>query len=283
MTTSRRLTLLVLTLILASPLAARAESPAELYGNGEKLLQAGDFNGALAALAGAVRAEQSNRQYASKYMLVRRVIQLRERLDAETDPEQWHYLAGALRSFYVSEKIYPEALALDRAVHAKLHDAASAANLAETLLATGKNAEAAEVLAAIDPSEASAATQSLLGIALARQGKVEEAKKIASTVSLPSEAGAGAAYSAARLHAAVGDSAKALACLTVCFESIPPSRLDGFKAHARLCPEFSDLASTDGFAKALKTESKVAESKCSGGSKCAGCPMRGNCGKSQSP
>jgi hypothetical protein len=88
-------------------------------------------------------------------------------------------------------------------------------------------------------------------------------------------------YSMARLHAAVGNSPEALGLLTRCFESVAPSQLDGFKAHVRQSRDFADLAPDARFAKALQTKSKVPESKCSGGSRCAGCPMRGKCGNSQ--
>jgi len=69
--------------------------------------------------------------------------------------------------------------------------------------------------------------------------------------------------------------------LARCFESLPPSRAANYQEHARACPDFAGLAASEGFAKALATQSKVQESACSGGSGCANCPMRGKCGKSQ--
>ena len=272
---------LLIGALLIFPAMARGESAAKVFANGKALLAEGDFNGALGAFATAARADQSNREYVTQYTMVRRIIQLRKQLKTETDPKRRQYTADALRSFYVREKIYPEALALDRKVYAKRKDAPSAVRLAETLLAMNQNAEAAEALSQIDPGKATPATRTLLGVALAREGKIDRAKVIARSISLPKDAGPGRAYSAARLYAATGDTDKALRSLTRCFESIPPSLLDGFKAHAKLCPDFADLASTDAFAKVLQTKSKVAESKCSGGSKCAGCPMRAKCSKGQ--
>ena len=83
------------------------------------------------------------------------------------------------------------------------------------------------------------------------------------------------------MHAVVGNHDEALRLLGRCFEAVTPSRLAGFKTHAAQSPEFAALASSGGFAKVLQTKSKVAESKCSGGSSCAGCPMRSKCPKSQ--
>ncbi len=263
--------------VVAFAATVRGEPGAKVFADGKALLAKGDFKGAMAAFADAARADSSNRQYVSQYAMVRQIVQLRKRLKTETDPRRWHYTADALRSFYVREKIYPEALAIDKKVYAKWQDAPSAVRLAETLLAMDRNAEAAEVLSQIDPDKATGATNALLGVALARDGKVDRAKVIARRVSLHENAGPGMAYSAARLYAATGDTDKALRSLARCFEAIPPSLLDGFKAHAKLCPDFADLASTAEFARVLQTKSKVAESKCSGGSKCAGCPMRGKC------
>lgn len=256
---------------------ARAESAAEEFAEGKALLAEGDFRGALASYATAARADRSNRKYLQQYMMVRRIIEMRRRLDVEKDEQRWEYLARALRSFYVSERIYSEALAVDRKMHARLKTASSAAMLAETQLSMGLHAEAIQTLGALAPDKRTASTGALLGIALARAGKTHEAKQIAGTVTLPKNAGPGMTYAVARMYAVTGDTAKALGLLKNCFERVPPGRLDGFKTHARLCPAFADLVSTAEFAAVLQTKSKVPQSKCSGGSSCAGCPMRGKC------
>ena len=145
----------------------------------------------------------------------------------------------------------------------------------------GRHAEASRVLSELSPKKTTAATQALLGIALARQGRVDEARKISERIDLSDSADPGTLYSLARMHAIVGNDGEALELLTRSFEAVPPSRLDNLKTHAKHSPEFDALGSTDRFARVLKTKSKVAESKCSGGSSCAGCPMRGKCPKSQ--
>jgi thioredoxin-like negative regulator of GroEL len=190
-------------------------------------------------------------------------------------------MARALRSFYVTERIYPELLKLDRAIHAKANSAQSAAFLAETQLAMDQNEAAVQTLSALEPGKTTEMAQLLLGIAMARSGKNDEAKQIAEKVNLPKDAGPGVAYTAARLHAATGDSAKAMALLKACFEQTLPSQLDGFKSHAKTCSEFAAVAASSEFAGVMKTKSKLPESKCSGGSSCAGCPMSGKCPKSQ--
>lgn len=281
MQTQRTILGLISTAIIAIATTAYAETAAESFAKGQKALTKGSFQAALDAYASAARADRENQEYAQRYAMVRRIVDLRKRLDSEKRQQQWEYTARALRAFYVNERLYPELLKLDEAIHAKLNSAQSAAFLAETQLAMDQNAAAVKTLAALGPAKTSPMAQLLLGIALARTGKVDDAKQLADNVKLPKDAGPTTVYTAARLCAATGDSAKAMTLLKTCFEGTLPSQLDGFKTHAKTCSEFAAVASTPEFAVVLKTASKMPESKCSGGSSCAGCPMRGKCPKSQ--
>ena len=267
--------------IMICPAAVHGESPEQVFAGGKALLAKGDFQGALQAFAAAARANRENREYIQEYSMVRRIITLRERLDMEKDPERWEYIARALHAFYIDQGIYSESLALNKKIHARLNTASSAWMLAETQLAMGMNAEAAEVLAGLDQSKATAATRALHGIALAKEKNMEGARKLASTVVLAEGAGPHTVYIVARLQAAIGNQDRALNLLRQCFERVPPSRLDVYKIHAKQSPEFAALLSSPVFAKVLDTKSKIPESKCSGGSKCAGCPMRKKCSKAE--
>ena len=111
-------------------------------------------------------------------------------------------------------------------------------------------------------------------------GQIDEARQIARRLTLPPDAGPGEVYAAARLSAAVGKSEDAANLLSRSFELVAPSLLPEFKQQAQRCPELAGLVSTAAFAQALKTESQIPESKCSGGSRCSSCPMRGKCSKS---
>jgi hypothetical protein len=104
---------------------------------------------------------------------------------------------------------------------------------------------------------------------------------VASAIQLPKETHPGLVYFVARLAALTGDSTRALSLLKNAFESVPPSRLESFKADAKECPDFAALAAGSEFSRVLETRSLVQESGCSGGSNCANCPMRGKCPKSQ--
>lgn len=264
------------------PALARGETAPEAFARGKSLLEKGDFDAALTAFAAAARSDLDNDAYRQQYGLVRRIVDLRKRLDGEKDPERWEYTARALHAFYLDQGLYDQAVRIGRKIHEKVNTAASAMNLAETELAMNNNADAEKMLVALDKEgKATPSTRALLGVSLARLGKAAEAKKVAQEVALPDDAGPQMTYAFARLQAATGNADAALASLQKCFESLPASRLENFKEHAKLCPDFAAIASTAKFAKVLETESQAGESKCSGGSGCAGCPMRGNCGKAQ--
>lgn len=273
--------LLTAVTLLAIGIAAKAETAAESFAKGESLLTQGDLDGALSAYANAARAERSNQEYVQHYAILRRITQLRKSLDEEKEPMRWENTARALHSFYVSQKIYPEALSLGRQIHARLNNEWSAVTLAETELSLSLDEEAAKTLSGLNAEASTPATQALLGIALVRSGQADRAKEIANSLALPQDSNLQAVYAAARLSAAIGDSDRALERLSQVLQSVPPSRQDGFKEHARTSPEFAAMVTTPEFVKALATESKVPESKCSGGKSCAGCPMRGNCPSSK--
>jgi tetratricopeptide (TPR) repeat protein len=272
---------LVVGMALACATGARGESAKKAFADAEAILATGDLHGALRAYETAVRADRSNQEYVQKFKLVRGVILRQQILEKEENPERWRQTAQALHAFYIGEGLLERALEIDRTIHGRLNTAYSAAQLAETQLALDLDAEAADVLAALGPQKTTSSTRALLAIALARQGKRKEAKRIADTVSLDDKAGPGSLYGSARMHAVVGSHQRALSLMTRSFEAVLPSQLGALKAHAKQCPEFAGLVSLAGFTKALKTESKVAESKCSGGSSCAGCPMRASCSKDE--
>jgi hypothetical protein len=271
----------MVALLLCSGGMTHADSAQETFAKGEKLLAKADFAGALDAFSAAARADRSNQEYSQHYSMVRSVVDLRNRLEAEKNAERWQYISRALRAFYADERIFPELLAIDQKIHARLNSTVSAVMLAETQLSMEQNAEAVQTLSSVAENASDPVAQALLGIALARTGKKAEAKKIAAALTLPNDSTPGVMYTAARLQAAAGASAQALKLLISCFESLPPSRQEGYREHAKSCPEFAAMAAADEFAAALSTASKVSESKCSGGSSCAGCPMKGSCPKSQ--
>jgi thioredoxin-like negative regulator of GroEL len=273
----RRIALIV-ALVLCTVAVAWAGGEADsAFLQGQKSLADGDLRAAVKSYGAAVKLDRDNQQYLQQYMLVRRAVALQDAVAKESDPQKWEQSALALRSFFSAQGLHAQALPLDRAMLDRSETADNALQLAETLLALERSEEAAEVLTGLDPQRATTASRAMLSVALARQGKLEQAKEIAKRVTPGAEEEPGTLYLTARMHAAVGNADQAQSLLTRCYQSVPPSRLDSLKALTRQCRDFAGLVSLASFATVLNTESKVPESKCSGGSSCSTCPMRGNC------
>ncbi|MGB9625953.1 MAG: hypothetical protein ACPMAQ_13950 [Phycisphaerae bacterium] len=261
--------------------AGAPDQAAKSFADGNALLAKADFDGALKAYAAAAKADPDKQEYRQQYAIVRRVVQMREAIAREKNPQKWEQMARALRGFYVNSGIYSEALAIDKQLHAKLNTPATAVMLAETQLALSMNADAEKVLSGIDEKSATPESRVMLGIALARQKKIDEAKAAAAKCKPTAEAGPGFLYDLACLKALTGDAAGAVEAITKAFEQTPPSRLERMKSHAKEDKDLASVAGTEAFAKALKTQSKVKESSCSGGSDCGSCPSKGSCGSAK--
>lgn len=267
-------------LFLLSLTAARvwSDDAETAYSQGQKLISEGDLRGALKSYVQAVKLDRNNQQYMQQYRLARRALELQDKLSKETDPKQWESDALALRSFFNTQGLSQLALPLDQQLFEKAPTEDNAITLAETYLSMDRGAEAVQALNKLPEAKLGPAGRAMLAIALTRQGEREKALAVAEGMAaLPAATDAGTLYLQARMQAALGKVNEAVATLTACFAAVPPSRQDLLKSHARLCRDFTDVAASSGFAQALATQSKVAESKCSGGSSCSTCPMRGAC------
>ncbi len=263
------------------PAAVLAVTPAESFKRGKTRLGEGDLRGALKEYANAVKADPDSDSYRQEFMLVRNAVLLKQNLTRSANEKQWLQTAQALRSFYVTNGLLELALELDNQIHEKKDTAYSAMQVAETQLVLNRNADAEHVLSELGPDRSTPASQALLAIAQARQGKADEARGIVKTIASFDVKGPGTLYNLARMYAAVGNTDESLVLLTSSFEATPPSTLDLFKRHAKKCPEFASMAGSAVFVKAMKTESKIHESECSSGSSCGSCPMRGQCSSSE--
>lgn len=282
----RRLVSVILLVGLMCSLApvARGESVAdEAFAAGQAFLAQADFKEALKEFKKAARKDRDNEQYAQEYALLRQVMKLRKACAKERDAEAWEKKAGALRSYYYDHGLYLEALPLDVDRFGRVLCAESAALLAETQLMLGQNSEAVELLGGLSAEHVSARTQVLQGLAQVRLGHLDEARKLVQALPNATDAdGSGHYYDLARLQTLLGNKPSALAALTRTFELTPPSQLDALKARIGKCADFAAVAASTEFAQVLKTESKIAESKCSSGTSCGKCPSRSKCGGADS-
>ena len=275
--------MLVLSVAVCSATAwAGAKNAAdEHYAQGDALLAKADFQGAFAAYSAAAKADPDKPEYRMKAALVRRVIKARESLEKTDDAEKWLRTATGLHAFYSQNEIHGEALALALKIHTRQPTADSAAMLARTRLAMDMNQDAAEGLNDLPEDQATDEIRVLMGIALARQDQVAQAKELLQGVGCTKDSGTTFLYDLARLHALTGDTKAALHTLTCYFENTPPSRLPDAKEHVGLSGDFASLRDTAEFVTVFATKSAVPESKCSSGASCGKCPSRGGCSASK--
>jgi tetratricopeptide (TPR) repeat protein len=254
--------------------AGEPDPAAKAFADGKALLAKSDFAGALDAFKRAARDNPGKVEYRQQCAILRQVITMREQIKEEENHDRWVRLAAALRKFYYDNAVFAEALLLDRENHKRHPGTETAAMLAETQLALGKNIEAEKTLASLPPKKTTTRTNVLLGIALARQEKIDDARTLAGTAKVRDSLGSHGLYELARLRALVGAHEGSLEALARSFELTPPSQLDAAKADAKNCKDFGKLASTPEFGKVLLTASKIKESGCSSGTACGKCPYR---------
>lgn len=274
-----RTTVLVLVSWLSTVSVAAAGDAEKAFERGQQLVAAGQLRAAAEAVRDAVMRDLNNQTYRQHFMATRQALKYQMIIDAGQTSAHWDEAADGLSLYYRSRGHHEQALPIDQAIYEKRESADAGIQLAETLLALEQSERAAEVLEEVASRQATPASRALLCVALARQGDAPSAQRMAATLHAASNADPYTLYLVARAQAAVGEDAQAMETLTRCYESVPPSRLGALKSHTKSSPEFGQLVSSDAFSRVLETESKVPESKCSGGSSCGSCPMRGKCSR----
>ena len=267
----------IFTIVLGlGTVAQAAPDAATTFAQGQQLLAAGNFDGALDAYKAAAQADPQNDTYFQECALLKRVMNLRKAFDAEEDVELWQKIGNALYSYYQENGVRKEALHIASALHEKLADGKSAARLAEAQLMLDANEDALRTLNALASDAATARTRALQGIALARMGKADDARAVAAKLDIPKEHDPSVCFDAARLYALVGDETRALKMLQCSFEATPAPWLDAAKQDAKACPDLNELVKTDGFVKVCATESKVKAScgSCGSAAGCGGCSKK---------
>ncbi len=266
-------------LVMPAPSANAAEtaSASKSFEHGAALLADADFEGALEAYAKAAKAEPNNQSYRQQYSLLSRVIKVRAGFEQQQNPVVWDRTAIALRAYYEANKIHGEALKVDWERHERTGTPETAVLLAESQLRLDLNEETVELLDELGDDQTPRAA-ALKGIALARLGMMDAAKKLAGECCpdgvKPDPA---LCFDLARLSSLIGDQEPAAKMLACCFEQTVPSQLGTLKASAEECVDLSKLVASGLSEKVWATKSLIKESGCSGGTSCGSCPSRGAC------
>jgi hypothetical protein len=256
-----------------------AQAP-KLFAEGKALLASGDFSGAFKAFAAAAKTDPSKPEYKNHAQMVKRAVSLREMVDQGEVSPKWNKMALSLHFYYHKNKVFSEALSLDKFVHSKANSADSAAMLADTYLRLNKNGDCIALLRGIDEKNKEAGNQIPLAIALARTGKGDEACSVAAAFPVADNADVGILLDYARMYALTSQHKACAATMTKCLEISPVTQQKMIWSMVKECGDFKIYKDCPDFAKVMKTKSKVAESDCSGGSSCGSCPKRSGCGSS---
>ena len=253
-------------------------SAAERFAEGSALLAEADFDSALQAFADAAKADPKNTEYRQLFALTRQVMKLRGALPHEPNAQRWDQIAVALRAFYYEYGVYEEALSLDEQRYGRRGLPTIAAQLAESQLEVGLNAEAVDTLRHVEKADLPPRGVALLGVALAREGKTEEAEAVARRFQMPEAPDAALLMDLACLHALLGDQEMAAKLLTQSFEQTLPSRLTARKEYAMMRADLASLLESAEYETVWTTASLIKESSCSGGTSCGSCPSKSSCG-----
>lgn len=264
---------LVAMLVVVPAVRAEATEAAKSFAEGKTLLTQGNFDGALAAFKAALKADPDNSSYFQECQLVTQVIKIRQQLEGEQNTDEFARLGRGLFNFYRLYKVNGEALKLATVMYVKTGSGDAAAMLADAQLALDQNTDAAELLGGLDKSKSSLRGDLLRGIALARLGKLDEAKAVAAGCELPKDCDGLICFDAARLYALIGAKEKALATLKCSFEATPASWLAAYKDEAKTCKDLQSITSDAEFEKVLATESKMKG--------CGGCSGSKGCDKAK--
>ena len=271
---------LALCLALTSSALANenTEKAAQLFDQGLVVLAQGNFDGAMKAFAGAAKTDPANQNYKQHLALVNRVKQVRAMNEKEQNVALWTKQAESLRTFYMDYEVFAEALAIDQRRFKKLGTPATAVDLAESQLELGKNAESVKLLVGLDKAMATPRSDVLLGIGLARLGKMDDAKAVAGNCAAQVDSkDLALLFDAACLNSLVGNQELAAKQLTLTFEQTPPAQLVKAKTYAKKRHDLAGLTSAQ-YAGVWTVESKIKPAACGSAAGCGGCSKAGDAG-----
>ncbi len=249
----------------------------ELAAYAEAALQRADFIQALALYQEASKLNPDHAEYRQRCLILKNVIQIRSRLEQEQDTQKWVYMAVSLRTFYMQNKIYAEALKISQQIYDKSPTPSAMFMLGEAQLSCAQYTQAKEFLS--QAKEDSPMLQVLLGVASAKAKDNAKANAIAENLRKVSDiSNPQFFYHAAVLEVLLGNSELALNFLGQALEKTLPSRLPAMQKAILEHPDLQSIQNIPRFTQVLQTQSKVAESGCSAGSSCGSCPRRSGCG-----
>jgi len=243
-----------------------------------------NYQAAVTAYAQAARTHPTDAYYRDQFALMRSVAKLQAALAGEPVAEKWRVSAEAVRAYLYSRGFYQAALAVDQAAYERFKDLPSAARKLESLLLAGQDSQAQSFVQSLGQIAADAAPArwpTLCAVALARSGKTAEALAAVADVKVNPQENLTSLFDLARVFKAAGKTDDAMYALRLFLEHTVPTEMATSQSMITLCADFKDLQGQEQFKTVLATQSKVAQSGCTGGSNCSTCALKGKCATSK--
>lgn len=264
--------LLTLALLTCAATVTRAELTVDNpVAEGAALLALGQINEAVEAFDGAAKANPGDKKVLIARAQAKKLQKYLEQVEADSELIDRQKAMAKLHKFYNGHGLYEKSLGMEQGLYAEAVNDDTAALLADTLLAMQKNDEALATLQADGVNGESWDAQALLGLALARNGRMEQAQPLVEEAKKLERLSSGQAKNLASLLALTGYEDEANELLVVLFGATTQDKLPGLKESIRTSPDFQSMAGTEGFKTAMETEAKL---KGCGGD-CGSCPSEG--------
>ena len=256
----------------------------------DAVLADSDLNSALKLYANAARSNSDNPYFKDQYSILRRVIKMKSAFDKasssadkpnDTVMKRLDSYYQAIRAYYYSKGFYNESLKLDDAARNIIPGEQQVLNYIESLVVTNPE-NASDTVSAISGDIKSESGQLELYNLLLQSRKAKSDTLIAELekITVDPEANPHSLIYVAGIYKNAGDKAKAYEMIQMALEHTVPSEINGTRILASSLQEFKKEAKAKDFVAVLETESKVAQSGCTGGSSCNSCSLKGKCGSS---
>lgn len=251
----------------------------------ELILEKGDYDSALKIYASAARKYTCEPYYKEQYSILRRVIKMKKAMKSEKTAEltdsqkkKWTSYYFAIRGYYYAQGYYSESLALDKNASEILKTDQAKINYLETMVVLDHKDQAQKFCSEITGPLREKTIFRILGL-LARPENtdnfnvIQELGKIAFS---PEDNPRCMVYSAC-IYQLNNNHEKACQSIIKALESTPPTVIPATRKLIRNMKQLQKCSESRKFQAALKTESKVYQSGCTGGSSCNTCSLKGKC------
>ncbi len=254
------------------------------------ILEQGDYDAALKAYAAAARQNTAEPYYKDQYAILRRVIKMKRAMEkyakqptlSEAKLTKWKSYYQAIRGYYYDQGFYSESISLDKTAFERLKTDSEAINYLESLLILNKTSEAQTLIAkSSDAQKASPGFAALTALLDARAGKTVNVAETEKKLNADPQTNPRGFVYLGCVYQIQDQQKKAFKAIATALENTPPTQITMTRKLIDRMQDFKDVRQEEKYLAAVKTESKVYQSGCTGGSSCNSCSLKDTCPSNQ--